>query len=35
LVLQRLELLARTVGTRFEPAPSIRERAAAGRGFYD
>jgi 3-hydroxyacyl-CoA dehydrogenase/enoyl-CoA hydratase/3-hydroxybutyryl-CoA epimerase len=34
-VLRRLESLAQKHGKRFEPAPLIRERAAAGRGFYD
>lgn len=34
-VLATLERLAQTLGVRFEPAPLIRERAAAGRGFYD
>lgn len=34
VVLQRLEALAARHGERFEPAPLIRERAAAGRGFY-
>jgi 3-hydroxyacyl-CoA dehydrogenase / enoyl-CoA hydratase / 3-hydroxybutyryl-CoA epimerase len=33
-VLQRLERLAAEHGRRFEPAPLIRERAAAGSGFY-
>jgi 3-hydroxyacyl-CoA dehydrogenase len=33
-VLARLEELERTVGVRFAPAPSIRENAANGRGFY-
>jgi 3-hydroxyacyl-CoA dehydrogenase / enoyl-CoA hydratase / 3-hydroxybutyryl-CoA epimerase len=33
-VLRRLEELHAQHGARFEPAPLIRERAAAGRGFY-
>jgi 3-hydroxyacyl-CoA dehydrogenase / enoyl-CoA hydratase / 3-hydroxybutyryl-CoA epimerase len=33
-VLQRLERLEARHGARFEPAALIRERAAAGRGFY-
>ena len=33
-VLQTLERLSARYGVRFEPAPLIRERAAAGRGFY-
>jgi len=34
VVLERLEKYARERGARFEPAPLIRERAAAGTGFY-
>jgi 3-hydroxyacyl-CoA dehydrogenase / enoyl-CoA hydratase / 3-hydroxybutyryl-CoA epimerase len=33
-VLQRLERLEARHGARFEPAALVRERAAAGRGFY-
>jgi 3-hydroxyacyl-CoA dehydrogenase/enoyl-CoA hydratase/3-hydroxybutyryl-CoA epimerase len=33
-VLEDLETLAAGIGPRFEPARLIRERAAAGRGFY-
>jgi 3-hydroxyacyl-CoA dehydrogenase/enoyl-CoA hydratase/3-hydroxybutyryl-CoA epimerase len=33
-VLDRLEELESAVGVRFAPAPSIRENAANGRGFY-
>ena len=35
VVLERLERLERQHGARFAPAPLLRERAAAGRGFYD
>jgi 3-hydroxyacyl-CoA dehydrogenase len=35
VVLKRLETFERDYGARFEPAQSIRERAAALRGFYD
>lgn len=34
VVLQKLEALQAKHGVRFEPAPLIREHAAAGRGFY-
>lgn len=34
-VLQKLEAYERIRGSRFAPAPLIRELAAAGRGFYD
>jgi len=34
-VLDRLEHYARQLGERFDPAPLLRERAEAGRGFYD
>jgi 3-hydroxyacyl-CoA dehydrogenase / enoyl-CoA hydratase / 3-hydroxybutyryl-CoA epimerase len=34
VVLQRLERLAGRHGPRFEPAPLIRQHAAAGRGFH-
>jgi 3-hydroxyacyl-CoA dehydrogenase / enoyl-CoA hydratase / 3-hydroxybutyryl-CoA epimerase len=34
-VLDRLESLAAAHGARFEPAPLLRERGNAGRGFYD
>jgi 3-hydroxyacyl-CoA dehydrogenase/enoyl-CoA hydratase/3-hydroxybutyryl-CoA epimerase len=34
-VLRRLQALAAKHGKRFEPAPLIVQRAAAGRGFYD
>jgi 3-hydroxyacyl-CoA dehydrogenase/enoyl-CoA hydratase/3-hydroxybutyryl-CoA epimerase len=33
-IVERLERLARAHGVRFEPAPYLRERAAAGKGFY-
>jgi len=33
-VQRRLEALQQKHGVRFEPAPLIRERASAGRGFY-
>ncbi|HEY8470302.1 MAG TPA: 3-hydroxyacyl-CoA dehydrogenase NAD-binding domain-containing protein [Longimicrobiales bacterium] len=33
-VLQRLEIHEREFGPRFHPAPWLRERAAAGKGFY-
>ncbi len=33
-VLQRLEQFSRALGSRFEPAPLLREYAQAGRGFY-
>lgn len=33
-VLQKLEAFERTRGTRFSPAPLIREKAARGEGFY-
>jgi 3-hydroxyacyl-CoA dehydrogenase / enoyl-CoA hydratase / 3-hydroxybutyryl-CoA epimerase len=33
-LLQRLEQMEQQHGARFSPAPLIRERAAAGRGFY-
>jgi 3-hydroxyacyl-CoA dehydrogenase / enoyl-CoA hydratase / 3-hydroxybutyryl-CoA epimerase len=33
-MLRRLEELHARHGARFEPAPLIRARAAAGRGFY-
>ncbi len=34
-VVTRLESFERSLGVRFQPAPLLRERAAAGRGFYD
>jgi 3-hydroxyacyl-CoA dehydrogenase/enoyl-CoA hydratase/3-hydroxybutyryl-CoA epimerase len=34
-VLKTMEKLSSKYGVRFDPAPLIRERAAAGRGFYD
>jgi 3-hydroxyacyl-CoA dehydrogenase/enoyl-CoA hydratase/3-hydroxybutyryl-CoA epimerase len=34
-IVRRLEQLQAKHGARFEPAPLLRERAAAGRGFYD
>jgi 3-hydroxyacyl-CoA dehydrogenase/enoyl-CoA hydratase/3-hydroxybutyryl-CoA epimerase len=34
-ILARLEILARDLGPRFQPAPLLRERATAGKGFYD
>lgn len=34
-ILARLEALEIDHGVRFQPAPSIRERAGTGRGFYD
>src|SRR5690606_1484352 len=34
-ILERLEHHERELGLRFHPAPWLRERAAAGKGFYD
>jgi 3-hydroxyacyl-CoA dehydrogenase len=34
-IVERLEALQAAHGARFEPAPLLREYAAAGRGFYD
>lgn len=34
-IVERLEQLTRDYGTRFEPAPLLRQYATAGRGFYE
>ena len=34
-IVERLEALAAERGVRYEPASNLRERAAAGRGFYE
>jgi len=34
-IVERLEALEQMHGVRFQPAPVLRDRASAGRGFYD